>query len=64
VVGEDGVGKGNERENLEGEATRALRRIREKRTSSGTPSVASTVRPNRDSVETVEKGMEGLSMKD
>jgi hypothetical protein len=64
VVGEDGFGKGKGGEILEGEATRALKRIREKRTSSGAPSVASTVRPNRDSVETVEKGMEGLSMKD
>lgn len=66
VVGDEGVGKGKERERvgLEGEATRALKRIRENRRSSWMTNVASTVRPNSDSIETVEKGIEGLNVKD
>jgi hypothetical protein len=66
VVGDEGVGngKGRERDSLKGEATRALKRIREKRRSSGATSVASTVRPNNNSAEALDTGMEWLNIRD
>jgi hypothetical protein len=63
VVNEEGFRKGKGRENLEGEATKSLRRMKKNKTSSGTTSIADTVWPNRDSAEIMEEGVERLSMR-
>ena len=63
VVGEDErKGKAVDR-GADGEVTKALRRIREKR-GSGAGSATSTVRPARNSIEAVERGMAGSNMRD
>ena len=65
VVDNESVVKGNSRDSSEGEATRALRRLREKRRSSGATSVASTVKAHDrgSSVEEMERGVSGLNMR-
>jgi len=65
VVGDESGEKGKGRDNSEGEATRALRRLREKRRSSGATSVASTVKAHDrgGSVEEMERGVSGLHVR-
>ena len=66
VVGDEGTAERKSSKNSEGEATRAVRRIREKRRSSGATSDASTARGsgNQDSIAGVEGGMRGLNVGD
>jgi hypothetical protein len=66
VVGDEGTAEGKSSKNSEGEATRAVRRIREKRRSSGATSDVSTVRVsrNQDSIASVERGVRGLNVRD
>ena len=66
VVGDEGTAEGKSNRNSEGEATRALRRIKEKRRSSGATSDASTVRASgkQDSIAGVERGMRELNVGD
>jgi hypothetical protein len=64
VVGDEGTVEEKSNRTSEGEATRALRRIKEKRRSSGATSDASTVRGsgNQDPIAGVERGMRGLNV--
>ncbi|PMD29915.1 hypothetical protein L207DRAFT_444545 [Hyaloscypha variabilis F] len=66
VVGNEAGENRKGRDISEGEATRALMRIREKRKSSEATSVASTIRANEreNSVDAVERGVRGLNMRD
>jgi hypothetical protein len=61
VVGDE---EAEQRKSSEGEATRALRRIRENRRSSGGVSVASTIEAHGKgaSIDDVERGMNGLNI--
>ncbi|KAE9371922.1 hypothetical protein N431DRAFT_342302 [Stipitochalara longipes BDJ] len=66
VVDDDVDEKGKGRESSEGEATRALRRLREKRRSSGATSVASTIQAHDRGglVDEVERGVSALNVSD